>query len=88
MGRRLFGLIWERGKPREAVIDQIPQPPGPDKAATRYRSFVERYVLERVQFWPKNSNVREMAHLTILDATSIYNMIRRADEAYGGKDEA
>lgn len=55
-----------------------PQQEGaPNKAPsnTRFRSFAERYIMERAKNWPEGKEI-ELAWETISQARTIYNMIK------------
>ena len=41
----------------------------------RFRSFAERYLIERCRLWPADCNTDEMAWATIAQARTIYKMI-------------
>lgn len=58
-------------------------PMRPDAAPSRYQSFIERFIIERCGYWPKpgEGDVLKAAWEEIQFGTSVWNMIRRADEA-------
>lgn len=42
----------------------------------RYRSFAERYMIERCRLWPVGCDAAEMAHKTALEARTAYRVIK------------
>lgn len=61
-----------------------PMPPmAPDATPSRYQSFIERFVIERCGYWPKQGegDLLQAAWDEITFGTSVWNMIRRANEA-------
>jgi len=41
----------------------------------RFRSFAERYLLERCRHWPADCNAEDIAWKTIAQARTVYKMI-------------
>lgn len=57
---------------------------------SRFRSFAERYVIERARNWPADGKERERAYDAMLDARGIYDQIAlvdttMADMGYAGQ---
>lgn len=57
-----------------AVAGALEEPQG-RPTDTRFRSFAERYLIERCRLWPAECKPDEMAWETILQAKTIYKMI-------------
>lgn len=61
---------WPGGVSPAADAEQAPPPDNP-----RFRSFAERYIIERCREW-KEGEIDERSWAAILEAKSIYSRVR------------
>jgi hypothetical protein len=73
----LLGSAPGRPVSPAADVEQAPPPDNP-----RFRSFAERYIIERCREW-KEGEIDESSWKAILEAKSIYNKIKQVSRTLG-----
>lgn len=73
----LLGSAPRRPVSPTADAEQAPPPDNP-----RFRSFAERYIIERCREW-KEGEIDESAWKAILEAKSIYNKVKQVSRTLG-----